>query len=491
MPISFNAIPIDIRVPGAYIEIDNSAAVRGLPGIPAKILVLGQRLAAGSVAEAVPVQVLTAQDAEAYFGRGSQLHRMFRALKANNRYTESWAIALDDDGAGVAAAGSIKFGGTVTAAGTLNLWLAGKRLRVAVAAAEASATTATNVVAAIAAATDLPVTAAVDGVDTTKVNITARNDGENGNFLDIRVNYYQDEKTPAGLTTTIVAMTGGSGNPDIADAIAVMGDEWYTDIVCPWRDSANLTALETELASRFGPLVMQDGSAYAAAVDTFANLATLGNARNSPHLSIVGVEGSPTPPEEWAAAVGGIAAYYTRIDPARPLQTLSIASVLPPAVEDRFTLEERNLHLYDGISTVRINDGGQVAIERMITTYKTNALGSEDPSFLDLNTMKTLALLRYQVRATIQLRYPRHKLADDGTRVGAGQAVVTPRLIRAELIALFRAWEEAGLAENIDQFKEDLIVERDAADVNRVNALIPPDIVNQFRVFAGKVEFRL
>ena len=127
MALSFNQIPINLRTPGAYIEIDNSAALRGLPGMPSRILVIGQRLAAGTVAEAVPTRVLDEDEAEAFFGRGSMLHLMFRALKANNDWTETWAVALDDLVAGVTAAGTVSFGGAVTTAGTLNLYIAGAR----------------------------------------------------------------------------------------------------------------------------------------------------------------------------------------------------------------------------------------------------------------------------------------------------------------------------------------------------------------------------
>src|SRR3546814_513351 len=95
------------------------------------------------------------------------------------------------------------------------------------------------------------------------------------------------------------------------------------------------------------------------------------------------------------------------------------------------------------------------------------------------------------LRNLIALRFPRHKLANDGTAFARGQAVVTPKVIRSEIVARFRQWEEAGLAEGIDQFKSDLLVERDANDPNRVNALVPPDIVNQLRVFAGQIQFRL
>lgn len=490
MPISFDQIPVDLRTPGAFVEIDNSAAVRGLPGMPSHILVIGQRLAAGTVAAGVPTQVLTEAAAETYAGRGSMAHLMFRALKKNNRWTKTTVILVDDDGAGVAALGSVKFGGAV-AAGTVNLYIAGQRVRVGVAAGDTLDNIATAAAAAITAATDLPVTAAVDGVDTTKVNLTARHKGEAGNFIDLRDNYYLGEALPSGLTTTYVAMAGGTGNPDIAAAITAMADEWYTDIAMPYTDAANLVALETELTARFDAMTAMDAHAYAGAAGSHATLTTLGNSRNSPHLSIIGADGSPSAPWAWAAALCGVAAYHIRIDPARPLQTLALSGILPPKIEDRFTQTERNLLLFDGIATFKVDAGGGVMIERVITTYETNAGGVDDPSYLDLNTLKTLAFLRFSVRSRILTRYPRHKLADDGTRFGAGQAIVTPKLIRAELIALFRQWEDAGLAENIDQFKADLLVERDAGDVNRLNALIPPDIINQFRVFAGKVQFRL
>jgi len=117
--------------------------------------------------------------------------------------------------------------------------------------------------------------------------------------------------------------------------------------------------------------------------------------------------------------------------------------------------------------------------------------GVEDISYLDLNTKWTVDFIRFAVRARIALRFPRYKLANDGTQYAPGQAVVTPRTIRGELLALFRELEEVALVEGFEQFKNDLLVVRSTQDPNRVNAVLPPDIVNQFRVFAAAVQFRL
>mgnify|MGYP007100072004 CR=1 FL=1 len=118
-------------------------------------------------------------------------------------------------------------------------------------------------------------------------------------------------------------------------------------------------------------------------------------------------------------------------------------------------------------------------------------MGADDSSYRDVNTILTLSYLRYDFRNYLLRKYPRHKLANDGTKFGAGQAIVTPKLIKAECVNKFREWENIGLVENIDQFKRDLIVERNVSDPNRLDILLPPDLVNQLMVIGTQVSFRL
>lgn len=83
------------------------------------------------------------------------------------------------------------------------------------------------------------------------------------------------------------------------------------------------------------------------------------------------------------------------------------------------------------------------------------------------------------------------QICGPGTRFGPGQAIVTPSVIKGELLATYRQLERAGIVENYELFKKYLIVERDANDPNRLNTLFPPDYVNQLRVFAVVNQFRL
>ena len=128
-----------------------------------------------------------------------------------------------------------------------------RRLTVGVSAGDALADVAAAIQTAIAANTDLPVTAAVDKSHNTKINITARHKGAFANDIDIRHSHYDGEGLPDGLTLAISALSGGAANPDITTVWAAIGDEHYNVVTMPYTDAANLTALESELADRWGP----------------------------------------------------------------------------------------------------------------------------------------------------------------------------------------------------------------------------------------------
>lgn len=490
MAIAFNNIPNTLRVPFSYVEFDNTRAQQG-PAIQQYIsLVVGPKLAGGTAAALTKYTITSEAQARTLFGAGSVIHGMLAYYLDNDKITELVAIAQEDDASGVAATGKITIAtGTATEDGVLAFYVAGRKISVVVSTGDDQDAVATALAAAIQAESLSYVSAVVNGVNANEVDVTAKNDGEQGNEIDLRFNYNSADSFPAGITATITDMASGATNPDFDDVIAVLGETQYNTIIHPYLDASNLTKIENELADRFGPVRQNDGVAYAAKIESLANLTTLGNGRNSPHSSIMGVAG-PTAPWEWASAYGAQVAKAAQADPARPFQTLPLIGVLEPTEADQFTLTERNNLLFDGIATYRMT-ANQPIIERAITTYQTNAAGAQDTSYLDVNTLLTLSYLRFSFRNRFATRYPRHKLASDGVRVGPGQLIITPLIGKAEAVALFAEWEELGLVEGIDQFKRDLIVERNASDVNRLDFLLPPDLVNQLRVIGSQIQFLL
>jgi phage tail sheath gpL-like len=207
----------------------------------------------------------------------------------------------------------------------------------------------------------------------------------------------------------------------------------------------------------------------------------------------MGTNNMPSPPWEVAASYAGVAAYYLAIDPARPLQTLVLKGILPPAKSDLWDLTERNLHLHDGVATYFVDAADQVCIEREISTYQTNSFGSADPSYLDITTPSTLGYLRYSMKAHITQKYPRYKLAGDDVldELEPGQAVVTPKILRTDFLEKFLEWEGKGLVEDFDTFKSTLAVTRNSDDANRVDVVCSPNLVNGFRILATTTQFQL
>lgn len=487
MTISFNEIPDGGRAPLFFVEFDTSKAQQGPSIQQYSALLIGQKLSSGTKPSNQRDRITSESQARNFYGPGSMLAKMAAGFLKDNKTTSLTCIALDDDGGAVAAEATLTITGPATADGTLSVMVAGKRYRVAVADEDTATDIAAALVAEITADDDREVNVGnVIGV----VTFTHRNKGEAGNQIDLRINPFEGEDLPEGVGATPTAFTSGSANPDITDAIVAMGEIQFNVIGHPYTDAANLTAFETEMADRFGPVRQNDGVGFTAKRDSFANLITLGDGRNSGHNSIMGISG-PSTPWLWAADIAAVLGKFGQIDPARPFQTLGLTAVIAPNDDEQFTYEERDMLLKDGISTFRVAAGGNTIIDRMITTFQENALGAPDTSLLNVNTLLTLSFLRFDFRTQFQNTYPRHKLANDGTLFGEGQKVITPKVAKAKAIAIFRDWETAGLVEGIDQFKRDLIVERNEADPDRLDFLLPPDLINAFRIGAAQIAFLL
>jgi len=494
--ISFNYIPTNVRVPLFYAEMDNTQA--GYFAQDKRSLLIGQKLAGGSAVVNTPYLVSTTDMAKTLFGVGSMLARMHYIYRQQDAFGEVWCIAVADAGAGVAATGTITVTGPATAAGTICLYIAGQRVTVGVGATDAATVVAAAINAAINAATDLPVTSAVAaGV----VTITCRWKGATGNDISICdsfLGYSGGEMLPTGIVLTYTGsgfLAAGATNPTLTGAaITAMGDDEYDYVVHPYTDATSLDAFATEYNDSVGRWSWSRqvyGHCYSALRGALGALVTAGGLRNDPHHTIAGIDlDCPNPVWEYAAAYGGANALGLNVDVARPTQTLPLTGLLTPRAGKRFLLTERQSLLNYGVATSYVS-GGLLRVERAITTYRKNAWNQTDPSYLDSETLHTLTEITRRLRNRITQKYPRHKLADDGTRFGAGQAIVTPSVIRGELLAEYSTMEELGLVENAKLFAKYLIVERDTTNPNRVNVLLPPDLVNQLRIFALLNQFRL
>jgi phage tail sheath gpL-like len=497
MPISFSQIPANIKVPLYWVEVDPSKA--GLPQLNLRALMVGTMIAPGDAAADVPIAIGSQAQADQHFGQGSELSRMFKAYYANNFANEVWGLPVKEPVGAAAAHSTITVASAPTDAGTIHLYIAGEHVPINVGATDTTDQIATAIGDAINEAFDLPVDATVA---TNVVTLTALWKGVGGNEIQVGLNYYGTiggEQLPPGLALTLPAtgfLTSGTGVPDFTAAISNMGEEEFEYVAMPYTDSSSLLAWEEEYGfsdtGRWGWQRQHFGHVFSAKRGLYSDLITFGQTQNSGVMSIMGVEvGSPSPAFEWAAAYAAKAQRALVNDPARPLQTLSLNEIKLAPLQSRFDFVELNSLASTGIAIQKAGSDNQPMIAREQTTYQLNLYGQTDDAYELVTTLATLAKLLRNQRQAVTSKFGRCKLADDGTRFGPGQAIVTPGVIKAELIAQYQQDMFDGLVENASAFQANLLVERDPNDPNRVNVLYPPDLINQLRVFAVLAQFRL
>ncbi|ECW2668891.1 phage tail protein [Salmonella enterica] len=489
--MNFQSIPDNLNVPLFFGEFDNSQA--NTATTIQRTLIIGQTLTADTKEEVVPVS--SAPQVAKIAGSGSMLHLMARAYFGNDISGRVYILPLADTAEGMTAAGGkITIASPPTATGVISLYIGGIRLQVTVMKGDTVNAVATAMTNAINAADALPVTAkATDAV----IALTARNKGTVGNDIDIRLNLLGapgGESTPEGLSLTLEAMTGGQGEPQLAGALAKLGDTGFDFIINPYTDTVSLDAVKAFLSDKNGRWSYASqlyGHAFGVLKGTYGTLTAAGEARNDQHASLLGVNNSPTPACVWAAAVTGAVAGSLRNDPGRPLQTLTVSGVQAPPAASCFMLTERNNLLHSGISTFTVADDGTVQVENLITTYQKNGYGDPDNSYLQVETLFILMFVMRWLRSQITSKFGRMKLARDGVRFAPGLAVVTPSTIKAELIAQYKYLERNAYVQGSAAFAKGLQVKQDSNNPNRVNVLWTGTLINQLRILALINQFRL
>lgn len=491
----FNEIPINTRVAGSYIEIDGSRA----DGFTANhvALLIGQSLATGTASDDELVIVPgTGDSAGELFGKGSNLAMMVEAFRENNDTMTLYALPVADLGAGVKASGTLTVTGTAAESRALAIYVAAKRLFVGVTVDDTATDIAASIAAAVSADADLPVTAvSAAGV----VTFTAKNAGEVGNDLRVQIalrGILNGEKVADGVSIAVSDagfLAGGSGNPDIAGAIAAIGDDKFNYVGFPWADGATLDAASAWLEDLQAAGAEVDIKAFTGRRGTLSELVTFGASRNDRFVTMIESYDAPGPVWMRAARYMGQASAKLFNHPARPLYGVELIGEMAPPKSSLFTFSDKNTLLFAGITVTDVGQDGKVRLNMPITMYQTNQFGDESAAYLLVNTVAQLGRLRDELRNVVNSRImsQRPVLVNDGTAIDEAVPHVTPRSVKATLIAHYEYLQAFGLAESIEEFEKRLSVSKSPNDAFRLNVIYEPDLSNPLYVFATKIAFSL
>jgi len=160
MPISFDSIPANFRIPLYYVEVDPSKA--GLPINRLPTILVGHMVTTGSkpgtALPNVPIPIASQAMADDAFGQGSMLGCMFETYFKNNWAQEVWGLPLAEGS--VKATYTLTVSSVATVAGTYHLYIAGRHVPVTVLVGDTTNVIAASIAAAINADPTLPVVAA-------------------------------------------------------------------------------------------------------------------------------------------------------------------------------------------------------------------------------------------------------------------------------------------------------------------------------------------
>ena len=466
--IDFDTIPGSIRVPGQYIEFNTRNAVQGLPQNPQKVLMVAPMLTAGIQPALEPVQLFSDAEAANLFGQGSLAHLMVRQAFANNPYLDLTVIGIADHSAGVQATATVTLSGTATAPGVAEITIGGKQVSTAVNTGETAATVAGRLKTAITAA-DVTVTASGSGA---AVTLTAKHKGEIGNESGLTVSTGN-----TGLTYQANAFTGGAKNADIATALSKVAGKHYHIICSPFSDDANAKALSNHITNVSNAIEQRGCIGVLGMSATLSTATTATGKINDGRITCAWYKGAVEPNGIIAAGYAAVLAFEE--DPAKPLNTLEIKglAVTPDAQWPLFA--ECNNALYNGLTPLTVVNN-RVQIMRAVSTYTKSANNTDDPALLDITTIRTLDYTRRAIKERIALRFPRDKLSDR----------LLPK-VKSEILDVLIKLDQAEIIENAEANKGKLVVARAQNDPNRVNAIIPADVVNGLHVFAGRIDLIL
>lgn len=475
------------KVPRAYIRVSLGVGRRSPGSAAIRVLLVGNKLAAGTMAVDTPVQAFSRDDARTYAGAGSELFMMAAAAFAAFPNVELWLLAVTESVGAAASSNAIKFTGTASASGTVQVWVGGRRCVARIASGDTATDVGAAVAAAINAQTDWPVTAANT---TGTVTVTAKQKGPRGGFIRLR----SLQTDGAGLSHTAVneLLSGGTTPDDPQGALDAIASTRFHYIVTADSDSTNVPKFKTHCEGLAEPETGIRQHFWYASIDTLGNATTLSDAVNAKRGRLVWHAGADDTPGEIAAATAAVHANRFAADRARNMDGETVPGLRPQySAADKPLNSELVSALNNGIMPLD-HDGTTVRIVRSITNYSTDAVGNPDYSVLDTAHSEVPDFIADALEQNWLSEFQGFKLDNDPPQGEITESgVATPKTIKAWAYGILTTYAAGGtgplLLQNVEAYKDQVVVELDSEAQGRANLVVPVDVVERFHQLAGDV----
>lgn len=485
MAIDVSAVARVLGVEPVFKDLRGDAALF----VPQRIYLVGQgNTAAQSTYLNEKVVVFSAAEVGARFGYGSPLHLAAKQyFPANNDGIGTIPLTifpLDDGPSAVAATGDITPSGSASEAAAFRVRIGNilsEPFVVPAGAVDAGAVI-DSMVTAISAVLDMPMLA-TDG--TTVLNLAAKWAGISGNALKVSV-----EGPSVGVSFAVTQPSGGLVNPDVAPAIAAMGNIWYT-LVHNCLDIADTTALaawQAEGERRWGETVRKPFRCYTGVTEAAVASATaISAARTTDRVNgQLVAPGSVDLPFVVAARQVARIARRANNQPGRLYSGLTADGLSPGTDAEQWTFEQRDAAMKAGSSTVEIVDG-QVELSNVITFWAPT--GEPIPAFrFDADIVKLSNVI-----FNLDVEFSKEDwqgaiLVPDGSPA-VQSYIKQPKQAVAAVATVLDALELAGQISDAAAAKKTIVATIDSQNPKRLNVSVTVQLSGNVNVTAVTLNF--
>lgn len=492
-------------IPGQYAEIVFGAENATRANLERTMILVGNKLSTGSAtAETViygpdtTVPMSTESDVTTLFGSGSELHREFRRAVKHNPFAKIYAIAMAENGSGVAGTGTVTITGPASAAGAVRVFVADEFVEVAFISGDSATTIAAALVTQINAQSHWPCTASNSaGV----ITLTSKQKGARANFIQYSAAVKPFAGTGVGASPAASSLfTSGAGVDSLTNVLAALDGKFFYYHVVPSEDATELGKYKTFIDTQALPINGLRQRFVFGSIDTVGNTITITTAINFARAECIWQYVSDVPPCELAAA--GAASYLLGESGSIPKcnfdfygeATGELWSIKAPLSGLQPTRIQIQAALNAGITPITSRPSGSTyLVKRCTTKFKTGSV--VDYRVRDSHKVTICDFYTDDLLAIFALQFHGKNLTDDPKTKEEvlGANVVTPRNIRTATNGLTDDYFAAGLLqkiEGVDGTKALTEAQRDSVVPTRVTArvpLYPIDILDQIAVRVEQV----
>ncbi|HQU16625.1 MAG TPA: hypothetical protein PLO69_11060 [Gammaproteobacteria bacterium] len=491
--IQFTQVPAattGFQVPGDYFEVVPGYGRQGVMPFPARNLIIAQMTGAGTGSQWTLYQnIVDPTVLRTLAGPGSQADRIVTAYLKVPSTIPLDVILTGHSLSSTQAFWTRTFTTPVTAPGTYAVNICGTRVTFNCLAGDSAEAQAGDLQSAINGNELLPVGASVTSVGGSWiVSCGDKTFGAESNAYVFLENPLPGDVLPAGMTAGGWTQTvQGAGNPTFAQAQALM-QGWWTDVLIPWSDSANLLAWEAEAERRYGAMVGKDVRGWYGFSGTLSQALASAAGVNGKFCVQAGADGWQTEPYVVAAVLMAQVSASLLADPSQQLKGIELPGVVGPVYANRWNdWTTQQPLLAGGVSTFTIDHVGTVYIQKVVMTYSTSPSGAPDMSWHEVMDPAVNTRIRYDWTEYDKAVWGRAKLDADGSAAAqANNGICTPQRKKASWATRYKLYADLGWVTTANTDLADTLFWIDPNNQNRLNAKIYFTRIGNNEINAGQ-----